>query len=318
MSRQRKRALVFNDTRAERHFGCDLVMSELVRNLQARNIEVIATYPAGTDWRESSHLPKCGDADLLVVNGEGSIHHPESRPRAVYLSELGRYAKEKLGVPAYLINASVSDINESVATSLKDFDGIYVREPDSAATLSGFGLSSTIVPDLTVTAAFPERCHRASSATICATDSVIPGHSEAIRSLAMQNSWPYRGMHWKRRWWEKLLGVSNDRRTAGVTDFASFLGAHQLVVTGRFHTVTMCIGMKIPFVAVESNTHKISSFVTYALGNARRIVPANHLVDMDPAAFMSYTQEELLLLSSRLSEFRNARDMMFDKIADAA
>ena len=93
------------------------------------------SHRVGVDWRTfrpNSAIPAIAG---IVVNGEGSIHHSASRPRARYLSQLGNFAHDDLGVPAFLLNATISDIEDDVADELRAFDRIWVRESGSLAEL---------------------------------------------------------------------------------------------------------------------------------------------------------------------------------------
>ena len=103
-----RRVAVFNDTRTAGHYGCEIVMQQLVSGLRARRVEPVWFHPVRSDWRERPDaIPRKPEIDAIVVNGEGSIHHSATRPRAVYLSQLAAFAQDTLGVPAYLVNAGI-------------------------------------------------------------------------------------------------------------------------------------------------------------------------------------------------------------------
>lgn len=78
---KRLRVAVFNDTRPTRHIGCALVMQELISNLDRHGIDPVWFHPVRVDWRDDKEaIPGKGEIDAVIVNGESSIHHSETRP----------------------------------------------------------------------------------------------------------------------------------------------------------------------------------------------------------------------------------------------
>lgn len=120
---------IVNDTSGFNHFGCDLVMSVYRKQFKARGVDVIGTIPTGADWQQYKHsLMK---ADLIVVNGEGSIHHGNHRRLIDIAGEF----------PSVLVNAVYQDMPEN--DNLGKFEYISVRESFSAKEVD-----AEIVPDL--------------------------------------------------------------------------------------------------------------------------------------------------------------------------
>ena len=172
---------IFNDTGATRHYGCELVMSTLTGGLTAHGMTSAWSHRVGVDWRTFRHeIPRFPAIAGIVVNGEGSIHHSASRPRARYLSQLGNFAHDDLGVPAFLLNATISDIEDDVADELRAFDRIWVRESGSLAELEARAITSKVVPDLTLSTPLKSAWRRSG---ICGTDSVLGEVSQAIATL---------------------------------------------------------------------------------------------------------------------------------------
>ena len=144
---------IFNDTGATGHYGCELVMQAFTRGLAAHGMVPAWSHRVGVDWREfRDEVPRSPAIAGVIVNGEGSIHHSATRPRARYLSELGRFARDELGIPAFLINATISDIEDDVAEELRAFDRIWVRESGSRSVLAARTIACEVVPDLTLSA----------------------------------------------------------------------------------------------------------------------------------------------------------------------
>lgn len=302
-----KRAAIFNDTRAAKHFGCDLVMHRLISQLADAGIECTRSFPVAEDWRERTDLPKSGEIDIVIVNGEGSIHHSATRPRAVFLSEISRYAQQ-IGVPSVLLNSTIDEIDRTVADNIDCFDQVYVRENHSQSVLSQFGVASSVVPDLTVMVPYRPSNGREG---ICATDNVRIESKREIRARCGRDGWPYRSMVWKGLT-EFDQDPADDARLENALKFADFLSGHELVVTGRFHTVTLCVATQTPMVAVESNTPKISAFLHDVLGSARRVVTS---LPEDVSGFRGWTADEDQAIRRFLATSKTAESDMFESIA---
>jgi hypothetical protein len=149
---------------------------------------------------------------------------------------------------------------------------------------------------------------------VCGTDSVLADATRTIRTLCRKRDWPFRSMVWKHKKRESLPAEPGG--SEGIDDFARFLSAHELVVTGRFHTVTYCLLTDTPFIAVESNTDKISRMIEEALGNTNRMVSANELEALDPHRFSGWTAAERKTKRSYLRESRNSITAMMAEIRD--
>ena len=189
-----KKVAVFNYTGDSRHCGCQVSMINLEKKLNEIGINVAWRWPVGKDWRRDLDiLTKQTEIDALLVNGEGSIHHSYHRDRPVYLSLLGKFARQTLNVPAFLINTTVFENEDVVYDNLKDFDGIFVRETFSQKILNSYGISSRVVPDLTF--ADPFLVNRSKKRKgVCGIDSVLPEISDTIQQLCSNNTWAYKSI----------------------------------------------------------------------------------------------------------------------------
>jgi hypothetical protein len=91
----------------------------------------------------------------------------------------------------------------------------------------------------------------------------------------------------------------------------------ELVITGRFHAVTMCILTKTPFVAIESNTPKISHLLLDVFGKNDRIFSIEEL-ERDFKKITSkrniYTVDEKLKINDYLSQAENLVELMIVEI----
>lgn len=275
-------AAIFNDTSDSFHFGCSVVMRELYRRLTQQGMHPVWRHKVGEDWRCDRSAADSG-AELVIVNGEGSIHHTAKRQRALALSEVGPFARDQLKVPSFLINSTIFEIDSHVADNLKKFTRIWVRDSASRVELERYGIPSDVVPDLSIGASFPEVRRRSG---IGVTDSVLPAVTDALKDRALRESWAYKPIKWWRNGDAQLTSIPQP------TEYATFLSAHELVLSGRYHAVALCVATKTPFIAIESNTPKISSLLTDIFGSCRRLVAPSALADINVAQFVGWTKEE--------------------------
>jgi polysaccharide pyruvyl transferase WcaK-like protein len=66
-----------------------------------------------------------------------------------------------------------------------------------------------------------------------------------------------------------------------IDDYFAVLNSHDGVITGRFHTVCFCLGLRIPVVALTSNSPKIESILFDAgLDVKRRMISLTTLTNV--------------------------------------
>src|SRR5690606_19116592 len=99
-------------------------------------LEMIGSSPGA--FSETKYAEKLRAADLIVVNGEGSLHH-NRHPEMLEVA--GKY-------PSVLVN-SVFEANDDVAHLLKNFLFISCRESLSAEYIRSFGYDAVVNPDVT-------------------------------------------------------------------------------------------------------------------------------------------------------------------------
>jgi hypothetical protein len=238
------RAIVYNDT-SRFHHGCCSVMRTLHREAERAGIEILESV-YGNTWRLSRSYPiwraeSLGDADLVIVNGEGTMHD-DSRMAVFYLDEvIAKRGHRKVA----LVNSLWQRMAPRHAALLAEADLVSVREPLSHAAL---GLASAaIMPDLSyydvpVPSRLPPQGH-------------IRGtfYGPAFRALELDGSIDVRREDW---------GVMVNRlRHAGAC------------LTGKHHEVMACCVARCPFVSIPVATHKISGLGAYAGGELPTVPP---------------------------------------------
>ena len=141
------RIVILNDTSYESHHGCEMVIKSIKELVLKNGMEVIDTNPVGVDWQENQSLiDNISKCDLVLVNGEGTLHH--AQPIARELIPIAKYVKENINIPVVLINSTYQDNGNEMAEYMKYFDLVYVRETPSKEDLEKYGLQSKVVPDM--------------------------------------------------------------------------------------------------------------------------------------------------------------------------
>jgi polysaccharide pyruvyl transferase WcaK-like protein len=141
------KALVFNDT-SRFHLGSAAVVRQLLHELDSAGVQVLATV-YGNSWSFDDAAPswRAEDwdaADLIVINGEGTLHD-DARMAVLLLEQVAALAKAQ-GKRVALVNALWERMSGHLAEIAHGLDLITVREPASFAAL-GCG-KARMMPDL--------------------------------------------------------------------------------------------------------------------------------------------------------------------------
>ena len=243
-----KRAYLLNDTRREtNHCGCELVNRNIEICLEKNGIDVSfsdSTNPNCDITDKNAFVSILSHMDILILNGEGTLHDDAG----TRLFEKCLLAKE-LGIPCVLIN-SVWQNNRINKKYLHIFDIIAVRESLSLQELPPeYRHKALCVPDLTMLSNADLKYSHAEKPCTVLTDSVIRKVSKKLEKYAKRH---------KYKFW--TMNPRNGNIFVTEEKIAS-LSRDSMVITGRFHVATLCIKYGIPFLAIESNTHKISGLL---------------------------------------------------------
>ena len=82
-------------------------------------------------------------------------------------------------------------------------------------------------------------------------------------------------------------------------EFIKWLCSKELVITGRYHTVTLCILTRTPFVAIESNTPKITALLKDVFDDNSRVIYDVPLVCPDGEIvkrFANFENNEIMMI----------------------
>lgn len=329
-------AVVFNDTRINAHFGCDRVMDVIEKQLAQRGVTIIASSPCGHVWcQDAGLMRKIAAADLLIINGEGTLHHGTGQ--AADLMKLAGHPVAA-GKPLFLINALYQQNPEEWSALLRHFAGIWARDGRSAAELSAAtGRKIGFFGDLTLCDGIID-AHAARQGVVVSDsgNKVISLQlAKLSRSLPDAKFVPVvrelksvrnrkglaAGM---RRVQDRAVKAIWALRFPGLTllqdqaQFAALLGTAALQVTGRFHGVCFSILTQTPFVAVTSNSWKIEALLEDCGLSRDRIVSPDLL---DPALVQRdwrFTDQEQAAIRGFVEKSGQAARAAFDQIAAAA
>lgn len=280
------KCVVLNDTSNQRHHGCVVVMKALFAMCEEHGTEVTATNFVGTDWKKNSKfvdsLKKC---DLVLINGEGTIHHG-SRWGFVLL-EAGLFAKT-LGKRVFLINAVWQENPEAFSKIARTFDGVFVRESFSKEQLQLNNVAAKVVPDLSFYAKFPDLETSRERSGIMFTDGVDKDLSVRMWSIANRNklgfvpvTYPKSGSKVDRvsyavRAYDKkrvvvhpvsylraVMSSLSYSESAEIDEkvFFQLLGEQSLVITARFHALCFLVRSETPFLCLWSNSFKMQGLL---------------------------------------------------------
>ncbi|WP_127471185.1 polysaccharide pyruvyl transferase family protein [Thiomicrorhabdus aquaedulcis] len=321
------RVAIINDTRPTSHYGCLMVMKNLESLLEAQGVEVVWTWPVGRDWRKNkAGIRQYPSVDAVIVNGEGTIHHGSRRWQAQALVEFAAFAHNELKVPCFLLNATLFANDASIYEFIREFDGVYVRDRSSYKTLLKHNILAEFVADMTF--ALPASApYKPEKGRVCVIDSVMQSDVPHLKRFSRRYHAKYCSMivarpsnycFWKRPrkyFVESIKWLLGDRkRSLEPSSFEAYLAQCDLVVTGRYHTVTMCLKNKIPFVALESNTPKITFLLKEVFGHSKRVIRAEELEHLQLEHWKPYLPEELDAIDKFLSKAEEGNFAMLKSV----
>lgn len=336
MSAANLSVVALGDMRGLYHHGCEAVMDGLREGLAQVGLPLTGTVPELV-WRKERET--CLQADLMLVNGEGGLHH--DRDLVDMVLELAE-ERALLGRKTILVNSSWYANAPERAARLRAFALVAARDSRSAAEMAAGGARVIWAPDLAIRQA-RAYCTGRSGTGVLVGDSTDTGLTARLGDLARQRGWPQvpilmpaladkpgaKAAKIRRRCrlarafgplGRALVSERYRSHLSGLPDIPSYaaaLSAHAGVVTGRFHTVCFCIGLGIPFLAIGSNIPKIQDLIRDAgLDLDRRILSPDALAEV--RAVPVFTPEERAALASFWGQAETRYQALFAAIAGVA
>jgi len=326
------KVLVMGDMRDLHHHGCEAVIAELQAGLERAGLSVWRML-AGIDWHDAEE--DCLHADLVVINGEGALHH--GRPNVRGVIEL---AERRGSRPTALLNTSWFDNPPELSARLRAFRMLCTRESLSAREIAAHGSRPEVFPDLAVLHALRSGLVHRPRNGFMTTDSTKPGLTRRLRALAGARGWDYcpvlafpnfprpgaksRKIRMRTmlarmagplaRWLVSPRYHAHAIGDAETRDYLLRLAESAGVVTGRFHVVCFALAMRVPFVAVASNTPKIEALLKDA-----GLDPSKRVMNPDGIAGVSnvppFDSGEIEALDAYASRVENGAEDFFRRIA---
>ena len=290
-----KQLLVVNDTRPDQHAGCQAAMEGIITLSAKLGLEPYYFHPVGKSWLEDdAFYAAAGRADIVIVNGEGTLHHANERSQA--LARIGSYCKRTLRIPSVLLNATLFQNDERIYQFLKDFDLISTRDSASKIEAESFGVRDIfVVPDFSFFHNFSDLKPRlvterlpADKVAIGMADSVFVDAANRLKKMRADRKY-INGSLWR-----------NLKVESSIYDYSRKVASMDVFITGRFHGICYAINVGTPFIAIESNTPKISSMLFDIFGQNKRVRTLEDVEKMTPdeiADFAFWTPEEAAVLS---------------------
>ena len=216
------------------HCGCKAVINSLETAAKARGWEIVKSYRP---------------YDILIVNGEGSMH---SSRKTFFKKMLVLQKAVESGIPAYLLNTVWQNNCHDFDGTLARLAGITVREVLSQRELYE---KHHIEADVVIDASYFSPMGKAKNVIDfkgkpVKTDFYFPETKSWGRDQDVFNNIPYISME-NIDWCSLVFSLKT----------AAYL------ITGRHHAIYAACRAKTPFVASESNTHKINGLISSSGAN---------------------------------------------------
>lgn len=257
------KAIILNDTsRNVGHIGCETVMSNIHYLCRKYHIETIASYENTASYLESDYKYNLQQADIVIVNGEGTLHHDQKS--ALEIMESVQLA-HKMGKRCYLINSVWQD-NNVLNNMLFMFEKVFVRESLSKSQIISYSnkIDVQIVPDISLYKIKDREENFASikKSGVTFIDSVNwsvtkelarQTHSLTVKRFYLMDGDFYKKMRSLRLFY--ILFMQKKQTYPRILRHANILES-SAIVSGRFHGLCLALKYGIPCLSVESNTHK--------------------------------------------------------------
>jgi hypothetical protein len=334
------KAVILNDTRGDNHFGCFRVMRVIEENLAARGIEVIGRSLVRNDWaRDGRLLQALRRSDLVLINGEGTLHHGNGQGQRLLevVDHLARGDK-----PVALINTIYQANPPEWRHYLDKIALVSTRDSRSAQAISDLtGKPCSHVPDLSLGEGQLAAEHPGRRTDLLVGDSVDRHVTAALIDLAaatpkarflpilktLKASKPHYGplAYGIREAYIKLHATVSQWRRGNIefneneAGFIASLQRAQLHVTGRFHAVCFCLFTQTPFVAVKSNSWKINALLEDFGLSDRRVMPVETIrARLAAGESFHFSEAEKQIIAERLLQCRRETKLLFDQVAALA
>jgi len=306
-------------------------MRVLREGLANVGLEVIATSPARHDWAADMMFKAAmAAADLIVINGEGTLHHGRPAGEALVrvvddLTATGR--------PVALVNALYQDNPVRWGRHLRQMALLVGRDQRSAEALADIApdVPVRVMPDLSLcegavavrgvrdqvifgdSVKLTQRRALLRAAAVCKADMVLPMKT---RSGLLWRFGPTRSMLYRGYCAEFGAAARKTVLAKNEAHYLDLIARARLHVTGRFHSVCLSLVTGTPFLALGSNSWKIEALLAEAGVDPDRLVTPAALAALGPADMeRPFTLAETTNIAAFLTKAQSDGERLFRDLA---
>ncbi len=223
--------------------------------------------------------------DLVVINGEGTIHH--NYYGAQILLALAFVAREQYNKPTLLVNSTIESIdNYLISESLSKINYISVRDNQSREYLENFSINCHMHPDAAFSNDYIDFSSRESSVRNKTPSCLISSGIEQTADFASNLIKIAQNKGYKPTYYcfdntdnnaYRYCRTNNidvvNHATIPWQCFPSFLNQFDLCISGRHHLNVFSILGRVPFIPLNSTSWKIQGtldLISYPLRIAKK------------------------------------------------
>lgn len=238
-------------------------------------------------------IEKIKDNDIILINGEGTIHHDKFT--GLFLLSIIKISK-KFNKKVFLINSTIQDIGKESIKILSKLDEIVVRDFFSQKYLKLKGINATLGADaawvfmnnkIKEIKSIPDK----NKILITGGVSFVEQHidylfknikkDKKVYYLYVDSADKINIKSLKKRGFRLNIIYADKIFNKNIYDFFLMLSKFGFIFSGRHHIAIFAYYLRIPFIPLKSNTYKIEGTIhtLFALGYKKNIIGSCILLD---------------------------------------
>ena len=248
-----KTAILINDTSQEYHIGCYNVINNIIRLCKENDIQLVCSFTRHDiiyEKRTDTLNKLLHNTDIIIINGEGSLHHHPLANTKWFPIILKKIPKNKKAVLINTVWQEMNKIGDDIKL-LDKLDLISVRDSYSYNDLVSIYPKKEkiiITPDILFATKIDDKMVK-----IGYGDTVHHRLREFLkrRTIFFPLNYIHKGTY------------RNIKQITMPTLYTHqmWLKSLELYITGRFHGVCLAAMANTPFLALSSNSHKIEGIL---------------------------------------------------------
>ena len=299
----KKKILLVNDTSLVCHHGCTLLMQCIYKLFKDNSI--IIKDRIFYEENFTDYLNKKIDFDLILINGEGTIHgkNNANKIKIKQIFHFIKYIKKNYTIPIVIFNSTISALNSRQFKILNSVDKIYVRESHSYKYLKKNKIKSMVIPDLLSLLYFK---NKKKGNKIIVNDSSISKKTIKLKQFSKLKKYSYVPILYNNylRYLRYLIYqfslkyklnfltyIYLEIKSRFTINFIKKTNNSKFIFTGRFHAIFIALALMKPFYTFESDTYKIRGLMTF-IGIEHRIIDIK-LLKAHSIVLKKFSKEEI-------------------------